>query len=92
MNIVQYEGNFEQVATELLALRNRLYSISVFQWDALTGANFEAVYNSLPNPTDIPVGGEISQNEMNNAVSAINSIIAAIDAASAPIGRLAAYN
>lgn len=92
MNVAQYEGNFEQVADELLALRNRLYSIAVFEWDAATGANFETVYNSLPLPTDIPVGGEISQNEMNNAISAINSVIAAIDAASAPIGRLAAYN
>lgn len=93
MNIVQYEGNFEQVADELLAIRNRLYTISVFDWASATGASFETVYNDgvLP-PSGIPTGGQITQNEMNNAISAINSVIAAIDAASAPIGRIAAYN
>jgi len=86
LNAADFENDVAQLANLILAVEAQIYRQSNERWAAASGADYETLYNTPPaTPAFIPLGGTITQSEMNNFISAINSVKAAIIAASAPI-------
>ena len=92
MAVESFETSAAQLGTMLQAVRAQIFQISAQRWDGATGANYEAVYNDLPNGTDKPVGGNVTKDQMNSYVSAINSVLGAIDVAMSPIAVVAEFD
>lgn len=90
MNIVAFETQIASRADELLALKAILELLSQ-KWTDTNGSGYESVYNGLAQQTDTPANGVISKNEMNNVISAINAITAAINTSSAALHIVADY-
>lgn len=79
-NAAAFEARVATAADQTRALMLNLRHIRDDLWSASLGANYEGVYNSLPGNGDIPVGGAITKNQMNNAISAIDALIDAYEA------------
>lgn len=81
-NVATFEARVATALDQTRALMLNLRHCRDDLWSASLGANYEAAYNgaSNPNPTDIPTGGAITQNQMNNAIAAIDSLLDAYEA------------
>lgn len=90
MNVVHFETQIASRADELLALKAILELLSQ-KWTDTNGAGYEGAYNGLANETDTLANGVITKNQMNNAISAINAITAAVNTSSAALHIVAAY-
>lgn len=91
-DVSSFEAQIADAADQLLAVRALLHRLSVNGWRGDTGAGYEQRYNDGVLTADqSPTGGTITQNEMNNAINAINSILAAIDTAAAPLAIVAEH-
>lgn len=79
-NAASFEARVATAADQFRAVMLNFRHIRDDLWSATQGANYEGVYNILPNEGDIPSGGAISKNQMNNAIAAIDAILDAYEA------------
>lgn len=92
MNNGNFEKEIASLCDDLLAIRAEIWRLSDHKWSSSTGADYETVWNTPPGtPGFIPTGAGSTQSQMNNAISGLNSIRAAIDSASSALATLAEF-
>lgn len=91
-NPATFEARVSTALDETRALASNLRHIFNDLWSASNGANYEAVYNALANQGDIPQGGAITKNQMNNAISAISTLLTAYETVDAAINVVAEFS
>lgn len=92
MNNGNFEKEIASLCDDLLALRAEIWRLNDHKWSSSTGAGYETVWNTPPStPGFIPIGAGSKQSEMNNAISGLDSVRVAIDAASAALAVLAEF-
>lgn len=92
MAVESFETSTAQVGTMLQAVRAQIFQVVVQRWSGANGANYEAVYNDLPNGTDKPSGGNVTKNQMNSCISSLDTVMDAIDSAMAAIAVVAEFD
>lgn len=96
-NIESFENRLADLCDMLLAAQSQIDRVSVQTWSSANGAGYEGVYNGDgisedDRPTLNAVQAKLTQNQANNAISALNSVSAAIVAASAALAIAAEFS
>lgn len=91
-DVTIFEPEVAQLCDDLLAISAQIERIVDHRWSASQGANYEAIYNSLAQQTDKPVGGNITKNQMNNAIAALNTINTAILSVAGGVSTVAEFS
>lgn len=90
INIPQFEQDIATLSAQCLALAAQIERQSDRRWADSTGAGYEGTYQAVTD-TESPVGGSVTKSQMNNAISALNSVKGAIETASAALSIAAEY-
>lgn len=87
-----FEIRVAKLSNNTLALLAQLRRVANETWEDERGSGYESVWNSLANPTDSPIDANATQSEMNNAISGLKNIIAAIEGVTPALSKLAEYD
>lgn len=91
-NIVAFETEVANRADEFRALMAAIEYFITERWTDANGAGFESTYNALSLGSDVPTGGAITKNQMNNAIAAFNAMKSAWEANRAALHIVADLN
>lgn len=96
-SLPSFEARLADLCDTILAIQSQIDRLSVQTWSSANGAGYEGVYfGSGVSAADRPMlNGEqaqLTQNEAGNAISALNSVSAAIVAASAALAIVAEFS
>lgn len=85
-HIPAYEAQCARLAGDLEAITAQVRLVAENRWPDNTGSGFEPHYNpTIPETT-------ISTSEMNNFISTLGAVLAALEAGSANIAKIAGYD
>jgi len=92
INIKRFETECANRADEYRALHAAIEYLITEPWSDANGAGYEGAYNGLAQETDVPSGGAISKNQMNNYIAALNAMKVAWETNRAAIHVVADLN
>lgn len=87
-HIPAFEAQVSRLAGDIESLTAQIRLVVENRWPDNTGTGFEPLYNPLPDPTN----AAISTSEINNFMSTLGAVLAALEAGSGPIAKIAGYD
>lgn len=96
-NIESFEARLADLSDTVLAIQAQIDRLTAQTWSSANGAGYEGVYfgagiGAKDRPTLNAVQAQLTQSQAGNAISALNSVGAAIVAASAALAIAAEFS